>query len=97
MQKKPKILITNDDGIFAPGLKYLAAALVDVQIFTSLRQQRKNRVSGWELPFENRFKFFHRVGENSCSTSGYRNARRLCPPEHQCAHGLSPRPDRLRH
>lgn len=30
MKKKPKILVTNDDGIMAPGLKYLWEALVDV-------------------------------------------------------------------
>ncbi|MBI2742486.1 MAG: 5'/3'-nucleotidase SurE [Chlamydiales bacterium] len=29
MQKKPRILITNDDGIDAPGIKHLWAALVD--------------------------------------------------------------------
>lgn len=29
MTEKPRILITNDDGIFAPGLKYLWAALAD--------------------------------------------------------------------
>jgi 5'-nucleotidase len=29
MHKKPKILVTNDDGIMAPGLKYLWEALVD--------------------------------------------------------------------
>lgn len=30
MQKKPKILVTNDDGITAPGLKHLWEALVDI-------------------------------------------------------------------
>ncbi len=30
MHKKPKILVTNDDGIMAPGLKHLWEALVDV-------------------------------------------------------------------
>jgi 5'-nucleotidase len=30
MQKKPKILVTNDDGIMAPGLRYLWKALVNV-------------------------------------------------------------------
>ncbi len=30
MQKKPTILITNDDGIMAPGLKHLWEAIVDI-------------------------------------------------------------------
>lgn len=34
MQKKPKILVTNDDGIHAPGLKHLWEALADIADLT---------------------------------------------------------------
>src|SRR5205807_2202818 len=71
MKLRPKILITNDDGVEAPGLRYLAEALLPFADCTVIAPASEQSGMGASITLHNELTCKEIQWDTSCCTSCY--------------------------